>query len=208
MSRPATFATLILLAIPAHAIEVRVSAPALERTLRAQLFTVVPPGAPPNAKPERYYLKGSPTSPCNTYADDPHISMRHVDNETDRIIVHLRTHSRFGTSIRGTCVGISIATETEVSFIPVAEGESIGFRDARIDHLSENRELNFLLEPFLSKKLPAEMRVNAATLMRTLLVHAPDQTGYTLTLTSLKLHSMLIDGQSLVVDLDAAIKVE
>ena len=191
------------LVVPASAIEVRVSAPALERTLRAQLFTVVPPGAPPGAKPERYYLKGSAPSACNTYADDPHVSFR-----DDRIVVHLRTHSKLGTSIRGTCVGISLNTETEVSFIPVAEGESIGFRDAKIDHLSENRELNFLLEPFLSKKLPAEMKVNAAELMRTLLVHAPDQTGYTLTLTSLKLHSMLVEGQSLVVDLDANIKVE
>ena len=195
--------TCILLALPAHAIEVRVSAPALERTLKNQLFTVVPPNAPPGAKPERYYLKGSPSSACSTYADDPHITMR-----DDRVLVHLRTHSKLGTSIRGACVGISLNTETDVSFIPVAEGESIGFRDARIDHLSENRELNFLLEPFLAKKLPAEMKVNAATLMRTLLVHAPDQTGYTLTLTSLKLHSMLVDGQSLVVDLDANIKVE
>ncbi len=72
-----TAVSLLALSLPARAIEVRVSAPALERTLRAQLFTVPPPNAPPNAKPERYYLKGSPTSPCNTYADDPHIQ-RHA----------------------------------------------------------------------------------------------------------------------------------
>ena len=191
-------------ALPAHAIEVRVSAPALERTLKNQLFTV--PG--PSGKPERYYLKGSPTSTCSTYADDPHVSFRHEEGHTDRIVVHLRTHSRLGTAFHGNCMGISLTTDTEVSFIPEAEGESIGFRDARIDHLSENKELNFLLEPFLSKKLPAQMKVNAATLMRTLLVHAPDQTGYTLTLTQLKLHSMQVDGQVLVVDLDANIKVE
>lgn len=206
LMRAATFAVfcaIMAIAIPAQAIEVRVSSPALERTLRAQLFTVVPPGAPAGSMPGRYYLKGSPNSACNTYADDPHITFR-----DDRIVVQLRTHSKFGTAVRGTCVGIYLATETEVSFIPVAEGESVGFRDAKIEHLSENRELNFLLEPFLSKKLPAEMKVNAATLMRTLLVHAPDQTGYTLTLTSLKLHSMLVEGQSLVVDLDANIKVD
>jgi hypothetical protein len=190
---------IIALAIPAHAVEVRITAPALERTLKAQLFKT--PG--PSGQPERYYLKGSATSACSAYADDPHILFK-----ADRIVVHLRTHSKLGTSIHGTCVGISLNTETEVSFIPVAEGESIGFRDARIDHLSDNRELNFLLEPFLSKKLPAEMKMNAADVLRTLLVHAPDQTGYTLTLTSLKLHSMVVDGQELVVDLDANIKVE
>jgi len=95
-----------------------------------------------------------------------------------------------------------------VSFVPEAEGESVGFRVAKIDRLPDNKELDLLLEPFLSKKLPQEMKVNAAELMRTLLVKAPDSTGYTLTLTMLKLHSMQVDGQTLVVDLDADIRVE
>jgi hypothetical protein len=199
-----SFVSLLVAAPAARAIEVRVTAPALERTLKAQLFTAPgPPDASGKTKPERYYLKGSATSACSAYADDPHILFK-----DDRIVVHLKTHSKLGTSIHGTCVGISLNTETEVSFIPEAEGESIGFRDAKIDHLSSNKELNFLLEPFLSKKLPAEMKMNAANVLRTLLVHAPDQTGYTLTLTSLKLHSMVVDGQDLVVDLDANIKVE
>jgi hypothetical protein len=186
-------------AAPASAIEVRVSAPALERTLQAQLFKT--PG--PDGRPSRYYLKGNPTSACSTYADDPHVSFK-----DDRVVVRIKTHSKIGTALHGSCLGVSLAMETEVSFIPEAEGESVGFRDARIDHLSDNKELNFLLEPFLSKKLPSEMKINAAELMRTLLVHAPDSTGYTLTLTLLKLHSMQVDGQNLVVDLDAAIKVD
>ncbi len=190
---------MMLVVAPAAAVEVRITAPALERTLRAQLFTV--PG--PSGKPERHYLKGSATSACSAYADDPHVSFK-----DDRIVVHLRTHSKLGTAIKGTCVGLSLNTETEVSFIPVAEGESIGFRDAKIERLSENKELNFLLEPFLSKKLPAEMKVNAAELMRTVLSRSPDPSGNTLTLTSLKMHSMLVDGQVLVVDLDANLKVE
>ena len=207
MIRPAACLTsclaLLAFAVPACAIEVRISAPALERTLKAQLFTV--PGPPVNgiAKPERYYLKGSPTSACSAYADDPHVLFK-----DDRVVVHLTTHSRLGASVHGRCVGIALTLESEVSFIPEAEGESVGFRDARIDHLSDLKELNFLLEPFLARKLPQEMKMNAAALLRTLLVHAPDQTGYTLTLTSLKLHSMLVDGQQLVVDLDANIKVE
>ena len=194
----------LLVCLRANAIEVRVSAPALERTLKAQMFTTPGPsvdGKP--GQPERYYLKGSPTTACGVYADDPRLSFK-----DDRVVVKLKTHSKLGTSIRGLCVGISLNTEAEVSFIPEAEGESVGFRDARIDHLTENRELDLLLEPFLSKKLPAEMKVNAAVLMRTLLVHAPDQTGYTLTLDTLKLHSMQVSGQSLVVDLDATIKVD
>ncbi len=195
-----TFAFLCSIGQPAaHAIEVRVSAPALERTLKAQLFKV--PG--PDGKPSRYYLKGSATSACYTYADEPRVSFK-----DDRVVVRIKTHSKLGTALKGTCLGISLATETEVSFIPQAEGEVVGFRDARIDHLSESKELNFLLEPFLSKKLPQEMKVNAAELMRTLLVHAPDSTGYTLNLKTLKLHSMQVQDQVLDVDLDAVIQVE
>ena len=191
--------TLVLLfvTLPARAIEVRVSAPALERTLKRQLFNE--PG--PDGKLDRHYLRGSAKTSCAVYADDPHVVFK-----DDRVVVKVKTHARLGFG--KNCFGISVSTESEVSFIPEAEGESVGFRDAKIDRLSDNKELDLLLEPFLSKKLPQEMKVNAAELMRTLLVKAPDSTGYTLTLTMLKLHSMQVDGQTLVVDLDANIKVE
>ena len=52
------------------------------------------------------------------------------------------------------------------------------------------------------------MKINAADLMRKLLVRAPDSTGYTLTLTRLQLHSMSVYGPAIVVDLDADIKVD
>ena len=185
------------LSIPARAIEVRVSAPALERTLKRQLFNE--PG--PDGKLERHYLRGNVKTACAVYEDDPHVVFK-----DDRVVVKVKTHARLGFG--KNCFGISVSTESEVSFVPEAEGESVGFRDAKIDRLPDNKELDLLLEPFLSKKLPQEMKVNAAELMRTLLVKAPDSTGYTLTLTMLKLHSMQVDGQTLVVDLDADIRVE
>jgi len=185
-------------ATSARAIEARVSAPALERTLKRQLFNE----AGPDGKLDRHYIKGSlAKGGCAVYVDDPHVTFK-----DDRVVVSVKTHAKLG--IGKACFGISISTESTVSFIPEAEGEIVGFRDAHIDHLSDNKELDLLMEPFLSKKLPQQMKVNAAELMRTLLVKAPDSTGYTLTLTSLKLHSMQVDGQDLVVDLDAAIRVE
>ena len=60
-----------------------------------------------------------------------------------------------GHGLRGACIGVGLTTEADVSLVPEAEGESIGFRDARIERLSESRELNFLLVPFLSRKLPS-----------------------------------------------------
>lgn len=188
---------LLVCCATAHAIEVRVTAPAIERTLQHQLFNQ--PDADGNLN--RHYLKGNSTRGCSVYADDPHVTFK-----DDRVVVSVKTHAKLG--IGKACFGISITTEAQVSFIPEAEDESVGFRDAHIDHLTNNKELDGLLEPFLSNKLPQEMKVNAANLMRNLLVKAPDSTGYKLTLEMLQLHSMKVDGDVLIVDLDANFRVD
>jgi len=178
----------------ASAIEVGISSQALERTLRAQLF---------NGPEGRYYIQGDANSSCYVYADSPHVTF--VD---DRIIVHVHTKAKLGTSVHGACLGVSLSTNADVSLVPDAEGESIGFRDARIERLSESKELNFLLVPFLSHKMPEKMKVNAAVLMRQLLSRSTETTGYALSLSSLKLHSLLVEGASLVMDVDANLKVD
>jgi hypothetical protein len=178
----------------ASAIEVRVSAQALERTLRTQLF---------NGPQGRHYIRGDATSACYVYAESPHVTF-----VQDRIVVRVHARAKLGTAVHGTCIGVSLTTDTDVSLIPEAEEESIGFRDARIERLSESKELNFLMEPFLSHKLPAQMKVNAAVLMRQLLSRSTETTGYALSLSSLKLHSLLVEGESLVMDADATLKVD
>jgi hypothetical protein len=110
--------------------------------------------------------------------------------------------------VGSSCLGVSLATDADVSFIPEAQGESIGFRDARIERLSESKELNFLLVPFLSRKLPSQMKVNAADLMRKLLSQSVPATGYAFTLTFLKLHSMVVDHDVLLVDVDAGMAIQ
>jgi len=67
--------------------------------------------------------------------------------------------------------------------------------------------MNFLLEPFLSHKLPSQMKLNAADLIRKLLSQSFASTGYTITLDMLKLHSMMVDHDALVVDLDAGMSI-
>jgi len=178
----------------ANAIEVKVSAQALERTLQAQLF---------NGPQGRYYLRGDANSACYVYAEAPHVTF-----VQDRIVVRVHSKSKLGTSVHGTRIGVSLSTNTDVSLIPDAEEESVGFRDARIERLSESKELNFLLVPFLSRKLPAQMKLNAAVLMRQLLGRSAETTGYALSLNSLKLHSLLVEGESLVMDADATLKVD
>jgi hypothetical protein len=181
-----------LFASSAHAIEIKVSTQALERTLNQQLFT----------QDGRYYFRGKPGSPCFAYAEKPQVSFN-----GDRIVVHVKAHAKLGTSLHGACLGVSLNTEADVSVVPDAQGESIGFRDARIEHLSESRELNFFLEPFLSRKLPQQMKVNAADLLRQLLSKSTETTGYPMTLDDLKIHSMQVQGPSLAVDVDGDLSV-
>ena len=181
-------------ALPARAIEVKISAQALERTLKAQLFS----GAD-----GRYYMRGNATSACYVYAEQPKVSFK-----DDRVWVHVRTHAKLGTGLKGACLGVSLTTDADVSFVPDAEGSSVGFRDARIESASDSRELNFLLVPFLSRKLPTQMKLDAAETMGKLLSQSVASTGYALTLDSLKLHSMTVDHDALVVDVDAALSVD
>jgi hypothetical protein len=181
-------------AVEAHAIEVKVSAQALERTLQTQLF---------NTPDGRYYMHGDAKSACYVYAEKPQVSFK-----DDRVWVHVHTRSKLGEGIHGACVGVSLTTDADVSFVPDAEGESVGFRDARLEKVSDSKELNFLLVPFLSHKLPSQMKINAADLMRNLLSQSMAATGYKLTLDSLKIHSMIVDHDALVVDVDAVLSIE
>ncbi len=178
----------------ARAIEVKVSAQALERTLRTQLF---------NGPDGRYYLRGDATTPCAVYAEDPHVAFK-----DDRVVVHVHTRAKLGKALHGSCIGVSLNTDADVSVVPDAEGESVGFRDARIERVSESKELNFLLVPFLGRKLPSQMKLNAADMMRKLLSQSVVATGYALTLDTLKLHSMLVDKDTLTIDVDAAMSIQ
>lgn len=182
------------MATRAGAVELTVSRAALERTLRQQLFSG--PGG-------RYYLKGNAQSACFTYVQDPQLSF-----EQDRIVVHVKTVAHLGQRVGGACLGFSLSTPAEVSLAPDAQGESIGFRDAQIDRVSEQKELNFLLLPFLRHQIPSSMKVNAAGLLRQALTGSTASTGYTVSLDRLKIHSVVIQGDTLIVDADGDLSVK
>jgi hypothetical protein len=184
---------LLSLRSTAHAITIRVSPEALERTLERQLFRE-PQG--------RYFIRGHSEAGCFAYAEDPKVSFR-----DERVVVHVRTRSRLGTSMRGACIGIGLNVEADVTLVPEAQGETIGFHDPRIENLSESKELNLFLEPFLSRKLPQQMRLNAADLLRQALASSKESTGYDLRLSALKIHSMQVSNNSLVLDVDGDLEV-
>jgi hypothetical protein len=177
-----------------RAVELNVSREALERTLKQQLFSG------PNG---RYYLKGNAQSPCSIYAEDAHMSF-----VQDRIVVRLKTHARLGRQMGGSCLGIALSLPAEVSVAPDAEGETIGFRDARVDKVSDHQELNFVLTPFLRRQIPSSMKLNAADLLRKALAGSTASSGYKVTLQRLKIHSMQIQGDNLVVDVDGDLSIQ
>lgn len=187
---------LMFLGLPAvaGAVELKISRAALERTLKQQLFSG-PDG--------RYYLKGDAKSACGVYAEQPELSF-----VQDRVMVRLKIHARLGTPLGGKCLGVTLVPVAEVSVVPNAEGETIGFRDARLERVSESKELNFLLTPFLSKQIPTNMKVNAADVLRKALEGSTLTTGYKLSLDRLKIHSMVIQADWLVVDVDGDLSVK
>ena len=193
-------ATLILLCatLPRCAgVELHISRDALERTLKLQLF-----GGPDG----RYYVKGTAQTPCFTYAEDP--KLRFVNDKGDsRIVVTLNTHSKLGQKVGASCIGLSLALPAEVSLAPEGDGETIGFRDARIDRVSNHQELNFILQPFLAHQVPSSLKFNAADLIRQSLAGSTASSGYKVTLDRLKIHSVQIQGDDLVVDVDANISI-
>lgn len=192
-----TVATLCLLSaalcLPGHAVELRVSPTALQRTLEQQLFPT-PDG--------RYYLKGDQHSACSIYAESPAVHF-----EADRVFVRLHITARLGQPIRGGCIGLHLVRDVDVSLMPEAEGENIGFRDARIERLSGSRELDVLLMPFLSHRVPSSLKVNAAEQIRKVLSASAEKTGYQMALDTLKIHSMMVESGELVVDVDGAVAV-
>jgi hypothetical protein len=183
-----------LLPTRSYGVELKVSRDALERTLKQQLFSG-PDG--------RYYLKGSAATACYVYTEDPRVSFA-----GERIVVRVKTHAKLGTSLRGACLGVSLAPTSEVSVAPDGEGETLGFKDARLEKVSDQKELNFLLSPFLSHTVPSSMKVNAADLLRKALADSTATSGYKVALDRLKIHSIQIDGDGLVVDVDGGISVK
>jgi hypothetical protein len=189
--------SLLLLAsavAPSCAVELKVSRDVLQRTLKQQLFSG------PNG---RYYLKGNAQTPCYIYADDAQLSF-----VQDRVVVLIKAHAKMGKQWGSSCLGISLNTAPEVSLAPVGEGETIGFRDAKLDKIIDQKELNFFLTPFLSHQLPSNMKINAADLLRKALEGSTATTGFKVTLDRLRVHSMQLQGDYLVVDMDGDISVK
>jgi len=77
-----------------------------------------------------------------------------------------------------------------------------------VTKIGDRRELNFLLAPFLSHQIPSSMQVNAADLLRKSLQNSTVTSGDKVALDKLKFHSVQIQGDDLVVDVDGDISAK
>jgi len=172
----------------------RVSSDALERTLKAKLFA---------AADQRFYLHGDAHAGCGLYVENPRLSF-----SGDRVLVRVHTGGRFGKQVGGHCIGFPVSMNTVVSLAPTAEGETIGVTAARLDQLSDSAELNRVLAPFLSHKLPSSIKINAATMLREILTKSTETSGYPLTLERLDLRQVHVADKFLVVTYDSDMRVD
>ncbi|MDR3723483.1 MAG: hypothetical protein P4K83_03230 [Terracidiphilus sp.] len=191
-----TLGLLVMLAgiLPARAVELRVSRGSIDRTLRQQLFS---------GQYGRYYIKGNAQSPCYTYAEQPQIVFAN-----GRIAVQLMIHAKVGKTFGSKCFGFTFDLPTVVSVAPDAQGESVGFRDARLDRITDQKELNFILMPFLSHQVPSSMRVNAADLLRKALANSTASSGYQISLDKLAIKNIDVQGDFIVIEADGNISVQ
>ena len=97
---------------------------------------------------------------------------------------------------------------TVISLAPSAEGETIGVTDARLDQVSNSAELNFILSPFLSHKVPSSIKINAATMLHEILTKSTETSGYPLTLERLDIRQVRVTDKFLVVDYDSDMRID
>ena len=186
-------AALVLLgpASLSRGVELTISRDALERTLKQDLF---------NGPDGRYYLKGNAKAPCFISTEDPQLRF-----EQDRIVVRVKTRARLG--VGGVCLA-TVTLPAEVSMEPDAEG-----RDDRVQGREPGQgfgpERNQLCSGAVSRgQVPKSMKVNAADLLRAALAGSTASSGYKVSLGRLKILSIQIVGDKLVVEADGDLSVE
>ena len=177
-----------------RAVEMRISRDAIERTLKQQLF------AGPNG---RYYLKGSPHPPAS-----PTPRTRKLAFVQDRIVVRVKPTPGSEKPSAEPAWACPSRFPPRSRWRPTPKAKPSASATHASTRVSDQKELNFLLNPFLSRQVPSSMKVNAADLLRKALEGSTASSGYKVTLDRLKIHSIVIDGDTLVVDVDGDLSVK
>ena len=134
----------------APAAEIVLERPAVEKLLAQAVFT----------SQGRYELL---RGPCFAYLDQPGVALH-----GGRLRIRSHLSARLGVVDGRSCLGIAIASWTEVSGRPVARGGSVVLADLRIDNV-DNPNLRLLLESGLLQALPRAIELDVLKAVRGML---------------------------------------
>lgn len=101
--------------------------------------------------------------PCSAYLDRPSVS---IANGRVRIRSHLS--ARLGVVSGTSCIGVAIASWTEVSGKPVPKGGSVVLSDIRVDKV-DDPNLRLVLESGLVPALPRVVELDVLKSVRSML---------------------------------------
>lgn len=194
-----TWALILLVTVGAmpsrvQAMQLTVGSAPLQRALQKQLFSA-PDG--------RYYLRGTRTSACSLYAQNPQLHFT-----GDRIYLDLHLSGQLGSSFAGRCLGFGWVGDAEVSMLPQGQGSTIGFTDVRVERLTSDRTLDELLQPLLARAVPRSMKVDAAQLVGRMLQTASTRAGAVIALQQLQIEQLQVQKNALQLTLDGAVSIE
>jgi hypothetical protein len=104
-----------------------------------------------------------PAGPCFAYLERPGVTLR-----DGRVRIRSHLAARIGVVDRGSCVGVALASWTEVSGRPVARGGSVVLADIRVDQV-DDPNLRLLLESGLLPALPLAIELDVRRAVRGML---------------------------------------
>ena len=184
----------LLLPLPARALDLTVGPQPLQHALLRQLFSA-PDG--------RYYLRGDRNSACYLFAQNPQLQF-----SGNRIELALHLEGRLGSSFGGQCIGFKWSGEAGLSMLPQAQDQQIGFTDVRVEHLTGDNGLDQLLGSVLSARVPANLKVNAASLIDKMLRSASTRSGETITLDHFTIPAMNVQNNALHLSVEGNVTIQ
>jgi hypothetical protein len=114
-----SFVALLLLSVPALAVEIDVSFEALQKIIGTQMFT----------EDGRRYVRGSKAARCNfAYLENPRIA-----GAGDKLRVQAKFSGRSAVDMFGKCVGLGDSFDLTIYATPYTNQGTVLFKDVNVD---------------------------------------------------------------------------
>jgi hypothetical protein len=92
--------------------------------------------------------------------------------------------------------------------LPVGDGAWINFTDVRVEKLNGSNQFSFLFNPFVRRTVPQSLRINAADLLAKLVSRSKETTGYAMSVSGVRVQSVVVTDSAAVLTLDGILVVD